>query len=173
MANDTPALHDTVRDFHRKYGQPVRNVPRIPQDDEVRFRLRLMAEEFFELYEASLDMGAKGDTYRAAEVRHAIKTLKEAIAGPHPYTQLPVCVDMVAFVDGMADLDYVVEGTRAYFGVDGRPIAAEVHRSNMEKLPCGADGKPVKGPTWQPPRLVAALIEQGWGEEAALVAEAV
>ena len=47
----------------------------------------------------------------------------------------------------------VVEGTRQVFGVDGRPVAAEVFRTNMAKLSGPVDpatGKKLKPPGWVP-----------------------
>jgi predicted HAD superfamily Cof-like phosphohydrolase len=63
----------------------------------------------------------------------------------------------------MADLDYVVEGTRLEFGIDGEPIAAEVHRANMAKTegPVAPDGKRLKPPGWTPPDIAGVLRKQG------------
>lgn len=76
-------------------------------------------------------------------------------------------VDLVEFADALADLDYVIEGTRLEFGINGAPIAAEVHRSNLSKLgPNGPmlreDGKILKPPGWTPPDIAGELRKQGW-----------
>lgn len=72
--------------------------------------------------------------------------------------------DMVAIADALADLDYVVEGMRKELGIDGEPIAREVHRKNMAKTggKCRADGKILKPPGWEPPNIGLLLRQQGW-----------
>lgn len=117
-----PTLHDQVLAFHKRFGQSIGKKPHVPDENTIRFRLSLIAEEFCELLDAANDptMGCYID-----EVREAIKKV----------LKYPAVVDLSDFVDAMADLDYVVEGTRITFGVDGTPIAAEVQRANMSKLP--------------------------------------
>lgn len=151
-------LSNQVREFHTAFGVPMRDTPGVPDDETVRLRLRLM-DEFCEL----LDATYSDDNHEAADwiadIRHAFDGL---------ITDCRVSVDLVKFVDALADLDYVIEGTRLAFGIDGGPIAAEVHRSNMSKL--GADGKPVlrpdgkitKGPNYSPPNIERELVAQGW-----------
>jgi predicted HAD superfamily Cof-like phosphohydrolase len=75
----------------------------------------------------------------------------------------PVDVDLPDFVDALGDIDYVIEGTRSVFGVDGAPIAAEIHRANMSKEPNGW-GKPAKPANWTPPDIEWELRRQGWEE---------
>ena len=69
-----------------------------------------------------------------------------------------------AFADALADLDYVIEGTRLEFGIDGWPIAQAVHKSNMAKVGSKVreDGKILKGPDWTPPDIAGELRKQGW-----------
>jgi predicted HAD superfamily Cof-like phosphohydrolase len=59
-------------------------------------------------------------------------------------------------------LDYVVEGTRLEFGIDGESIAEEVHRTNMLKTdgPTSPEGKRLKPPGWEPPRIAMILEVQ-------------
>lgn len=71
------------------------------------------------------------------------------------------CRDVVATLDALTDLQYVLDGT--YLALGFAPVKdaafAEVHRSNMSKL--GADGRPIlrgdgkilKGPNYTPPDL--------------------
>ena len=75
--------------------------------------------------------------------------------------------NMVEIADALADLDYVVEGMRLALGIDGKPIADEVHRSNMAKFGPGSwkreDGKQMKPPDWTPPNIAKILEEQSKG----------
>jgi predicted HAD superfamily Cof-like phosphohydrolase len=153
MSRDPGSVHAQVVAFHVANDQPILTKPQVPTDDRVRLRLTLIAEEFFEGLRACLPDAHLGLV--EAEVQAEIRTM-------------PIRVDLPGLADALADLDYVIEGTRLEFGIDGDPIAAEVHRSNMSKL--GADGKPVrradgkimKGPNFTPPDIAGELRKQGW-----------
>ena len=139
-----------VREFHRRMVQPVRETPTIPPDDEVRFRLRLIAEEFFETMEACLVSASYATIHGAKDlIRQHINMAR-------------VSVNLPEFADGLEDLDYVVEGARAYFGIDGEPIARVVHEANMAKEPAPDGGKAIKPPGWTPPDVATELERQGW-----------
>lgn len=145
-ANSLPRM---VREFHFKFGHPVAWRADQPIDAEViRFRLRLIAEEFVELLDACLDHekneGSTGEKWRAFIANAVIK------------------VNLPELVDALADLEYVIEGTRATLGINGRPIMEEVHRANMAKIANGPDGKPVKPEGWTPPDIERVLRAQGW-----------
>lgn len=140
-------LHEQVRDFHAAIGVERPDVPTVPSDDVVRLRLRLIAEEFLELLEASLfvriDRSGVMGTIDTVEVR----------------------VDLPELADALADLDYVIEGTRDTFGIDGGPIAAAVHEANMAKVAEPRrylNGKLQKPEGWRPPDIEGALKGQGW-----------
>jgi predicted HAD superfamily Cof-like phosphohydrolase len=141
-------LRGQVTEFHIDNGHPViMGRPAVPSDDRVRLRLRLIAEEFLELLEAcGVDIDPLWDA------------VSDQIHGS------VVDVDLPALADAMADLDYVVEGTRLECGIDGAPIAAAVHASNMQKRggPIDEHGKQGKPFGWQPPDIAAELRRQGW-----------
>lgn len=147
-------LRMQVREFHQAFGVPVLTRPQVPSDDRVRLRLRLIAEEFFELLDASTD---EWDRAREEidEARHLVmRTIEDA----------PIAVDLVEFTDALGDLDYVIEGTRLEFGIDGGPIADEIHRANISKVggPIREDGKQLKPPGWTPPDILGELRKQGF-----------
>jgi predicted HAD superfamily Cof-like phosphohydrolase len=152
-----------VHEFHAKFGYPVRQAPVVPDESEVRFRLKLIAEEFLELMEAALkleDMQEK----RSFEM---LKGHVDRVIKLHA-----VEVDVVEFADATIDLDYVVEGTRLTFGIDGWPLLLEVQRANMDKTNTAleaADSAKIAGTTkaqkpedWQPPDIEGELKKQGW-----------
>ncbi len=168
MVNNTLARR--VRAFMVAIKHPVLHTPQVPPEDRVRLRLRLIAEEFIELLDASF-AGEGSFADRLGE------DLKLVIDRGH------VKVNLVEFADALADIDYVVEGARAEFGINGGPVADEVHRSNMAKFwPCDVcgvapclgckggkptmvvreDGKVLKPAGWTPPDIVAVLQAQGW-----------
>jgi predicted HAD superfamily Cof-like phosphohydrolase len=132
-------------------GQPVLDVPCVPSEARVRLRLRLIAEEFAELLEASVVL--------LESERNDLRWHLRRIVDECPV--LPVLPDVV---DALADLDYVIEGTRLEFGVDGEPVAKLVHEANMAKVggAVRVDGKIQKPAGWAPPDVVGALRAQGW-----------
>jgi predicted HAD superfamily Cof-like phosphohydrolase len=148
------APHRRVAAFHAMIGAPVNHTPAVPPDDRLRLRLRLIAEEFFELLDAAVSSchGAAWLIYRSRKALFEVIDLGA------------LDVDLPAFVDALADIDYVVEGTRLEFGVHGPPIAALVHEANMAKAggPVDAHGKHGKPPGWKPPDIADELRRQGW-----------
>lgn len=151
--NDTPSIQRQVRAFHEAGNIPVADYPQIPSEDRIRLRVNLVMEEFFEFL-LSIFPQLKDDASL-----HRLRDIVKYI-GPHP--------DLVALADALADLDYVVEGTRLEFGIDGGPVAEEVQRSNMAKFGPGSwmreDGKVMKPPDWAPPDIERVLRKQGWSE---------
>lgn len=69
------------------------------------------------------------------------------------------CNDPVATLDALADLSYVVAGAAIAWGLPLADALNEVHRSNMTKTPgqTRADGKVIKGPTYEPPDLQTVM----------------
>ena len=140
-------IRDQVKAFHVAMNLPVLDKPQIPSDDRVRLRLNLIAEESFEIFEAcGID----------------VKALKEQLFSKIRESELKI--DMPKLVDGFGDTDYVVEGARLEFGVDGEGIADEIQAANMRKTngPIREDGKRLKPPGWVGPDIEKVLREQGW-----------
>jgi predicted HAD superfamily Cof-like phosphohydrolase len=146
-------LRDQVMEFSKAFAVHIRETPGIPDDDTVKLRLKLIGEEFCELLEAC--------GYRGASIAIWSRLTDALSAAPK--------MDLVAAVDALGDMQYVISGSYLACGVDDEPITDEIHASNMTKL--GADGKPVylpggkvgKGPSFRRPDLKAVLVEeQGW-----------
>ena len=146
-------LRDQVREFHVAMGQPCAERPTVIPDDRVRLRAALISEEFFETLRALF-----GDDPALARAEATVRLAIDVAI---------VRVDMVALSDGLGDLNYVEEGTRLEFGIDGEPIAAEIHRANMAKAdgPVAPNGKRLKPPGWTPPDIAGVLKAQGWKPE--------
>lgn len=129
-------------------GQTMPDKPTVPSDEVVRLRLRLVAEEFFELLGACV-VNVDG---RAEEiVRQCIR-------------EHSINVDLVEAADALADIAYVVEGTALAFGISSDAVLAEVHASNLRKdfgnVPAG--GKVRKPDGWVGPDVERVLAEQRW-----------
>lgn len=122
---------EMVREFHTKMGAPVGDVTRPDVSTRRELRLNLIAEELEELG-AALGYNVEVKIYEA---------------GATP--------DIVEAADALADLRYVVEGAAVEWGIPLDAVTAEVHRSNMTKTGGGerADGKILKGPGYEPPRI--------------------
>lgn len=134
--------------------------PGIPSDATVRFRLRLITEEYIELITSvyAISHKVKSPVY-GPKFREFVEYLDYII------DNLPIAVDFPACIDALGDIDVVVEGARIAFGVDGRPIALAIHQANMAKKDGPkreSDGKRLKPPGWKPADVAALLREQGW-----------
>lgn len=159
----SPNLDDQVRQFHALCGIPAFDRPGVPDEARVRLRLKLVAEEFAELLTSALGPRATpvyGELQRS--IFDLVETLQRSIFDLIE-TQ-PVEVLLPDLADAMADLDYVVAGTRLEFGIDGEPVANLVHAANMTKGagPVREDGKRMKPPGFVPPDIAGELKRQGW-----------
>lgn len=141
-------LRKQVEEFMEADGQKIPSKPCIPEDNICRLRAMLIAEEAFEYLEA---------TYG-----HSFKHIKHELF--EMITCLPLKVNLVEIADATCDLDYVSEGARLAYGIDGKPIADEVHRTNMAKFTKGTkrrdDGKLIKPKDWKPPDIKKILENQ-------------
>ncbi len=156
-------LRDQVREFSAAFNVPCRATPGVPDDDTVRLRLRLIAEEFVELLDATIDTESVvcGSSYSAQ--RDMIRCALQFVIDEYP-----VKMDLVESVDALGDLQYVISGSYLAYGVDDEQITDEIHASNMTKL--GADGRPIvlpggkigKSESYRRPDLEMALRQQGW-----------
>ncbi len=145
-AND---LTQQVAEFHRAFGYPVRDRITEPTANEVALRLRLVSEEFLEFFEAH---GA-GKTFCRSIESLVHSWIEWQRSGPG------FSVDHVAAADAMADLDYVIQGTRLTYGIPRQAVANEVHTSNMAKAGAGHDarGKLQKPKDWTPPDIAGVI----------------
>lgn len=154
------APHRRVAEFHAMIGAPVLHTPTVPADERVRLRLRLVLEEVFELVAACLRR-TSSNSVAPSYSRMWIDSFAVAMSRLLEHAQFEV--DLPAVADALADIDYVVEGTRLEFGIHGPPIAALVHAANMAKAggPVDAHGKHGKPAGWTPPDIAGELRRQG------------
>jgi predicted HAD superfamily Cof-like phosphohydrolase len=162
------SLRQQVAEFHAAMGMQDPTTPTIPSDDRVRLRAKLIAEEFFEVMEAMFNI----DDRSPSLFGQAKDIVSEIISGSPGRLKYPVRINMPELADGIADLNYVSEGTNLEFGIDSAPIAAEVHKANMAKFigepvwsePASPGGarKRLKPAGWTPPDIAGELRKQGW-----------
>ena len=141
-----------VLQFHEAFDLVRRDTPGDVDPQTRQLRLGLILEELLEFAVAA---GAGQPV--ADALRHAASVCSQA-----PQTENRA--NLVGVADALADLLYVVYGACVSYGVDIWPIFQEVHRSNMAKVGGHKreDGKWIKPPHWQPPRIAPLLREQGW-----------
>jgi predicted HAD superfamily Cof-like phosphohydrolase len=147
-----------VREFHEAFGHPVETRPLTSASKELReLRVKLILEELCEL----------ADALNVSVVCHH---------QPNGYANMQVVlasdlpnINVIAAADALADIDYVVCGTALALGIPHDAVVWEVHHANMTKL--GADGKPLlradgkvmRGPNYEPPRVgnvISSLSER-------------
>jgi len=156
-------LREQVSEFHRLGEHLIAKSPSIPNQETILLRAALVAEEAFELLDALLP-GQTGLQGRLSKAKANLDLLFSEIRdGFVRQTEPP---NLIELADACADLDYVVEGTRLTFGINGKPIADAVHLANLAKFGPGSykkpNGKIGKPPDWKPPDIEAELIKQGW-----------
>jgi predicted HAD superfamily Cof-like phosphohydrolase len=150
MASESRAASPriAVTSFHVRFGYPVRCVPAVPIDAEVRFRAERITEEYFEV------MGTLFVESRRWERAHA--SILGFILEDRPRVDLP------QLAGELADLEYVTMGARLDFGIPDANARA-VWAANLAKDPArDGKGKPTKPPGWVKPDHVAILRDHGW-----------
>lgn len=146
-------IYRMVYAFHVRAGQLINTKPTTDVPEKIaRLRAKLILEEAFEVARA---------IYGDHPTLLILQT--EALALTD---RAPVELNLPQLVKELGDVDYVIEGTRISYGVNGLPIAQAIQKSNMAKFGPGSwvreDGKQMKPPDWQPPDIEAELKKQGW-----------
>ena len=137
-----------VAEFMRLFDQTIEPAPTVPSRQAIALRARLIVEETFELLEALYGAGLPE------------WSIAQKLVGDVVFTRDPR-VDLAAFAGACGDLDYVVEGARLAFGIDGGPIADAIHKANMAKVGGEVrDGKRLKPAQWTPPDIEGELVKQ-------------
>lgn len=117
-----------ILQFHHKYRHGQASFPRIPNDETVDLRYKLIEEEMSET------LGALRD-----------------IMNKTPANEIELLTELA---DGIADSMVVLIGTAISFGIPIEEVFTEVHRSNMTKSTEKNDyGKTIKGPNFEPPKI--------------------
>ena len=136
-----------IRDFHKKFGEPIAPEPLVPGMELARFRAQLILEEALELVRA---LGFEVEAHRRLDT--VTMFLEKGRSQP----------DLVKIVDSLRDLEYVMGGTEVALGLQeaSEPTFVAVHRANMKKQPSdllGGNKKPTKPPGWHPPDVCGVL----------------
>lgn len=151
-------LRSNVAAFHAATGIKDPDRPCVPADDVVRLRARMLVEELFETLRSMFDVTPS--SYVPSRFVEAERTLVDLI------NRSMIRVSLPDYADGLADLMYIAEGGFLAFGIDSRPVHAEVQRANMAKVggPVREDGKRLKPPGWTPPDIAGIIKRQQEGK---------
>lgn len=127
---------DKVREFYEKYQQEQfladDGAAASLEDmgnDRVDLRMKLIAEEFFELVAAVYNEQAAYELESAWNVLFSDGVTDERRN------------DVIAAADATGDLRYVIEGFDLEAGIPAEKVFDEIHSSNLSKL--GKDGFPI------------------------------
>lgn len=146
-------LQSQVAAFMKEGGQSIEPVPTIPSRKTVALRVNLVIEEAVELLEACYG--------QLPEKQIIIEMVRNVTLVREPR------VDLAEAADAFGDLDFVSEGGRLAFGIEGESVADAIFEANMKKL----DGKRVelvsgkigKPSQWQKPDIEGVLFKQNSG----------
>ena len=145
--NVTPH-YANVREFMRKAGQDVEQMPIVPDSKTRHLRAKLILEECLETIEA---LGFRVTVRAEREIRVTLRmdqvTLHETEEGPN----------LTEIADGCADVSVVVTGTLIACGLPDKQLLSLVDQNNLAKFGPGhsfnEDGKLIKPPGHKPPDL--------------------
>jgi len=130
-------IQQSVIDFHKKFGHPVRDTPQTITYDEANQAFGFIEEELTELAEA-LEQKSCGSTWSGGECCAA----KDA--------------DLIEIADALGDVVFTAYGMAARHGIDLDRVLAAIVESNMTKTANGM-GKIKKGDDYVPPKIAEAL----------------
>ena len=143
---------ERVKEFMVKAGQATPEMPNIPNPETRLLRARLIMEECLETVEA-LGIQVLINGYSEEPVSMASLNFKETSTG-----------DIVAVMDGIADINVVANGTAIAYGVNIEPIQDLVDKSNLDKFRGDAHrneaGKWIKPSDWEAPNIAEEIGSQ-------------
>lgn len=166
--------------FHELFDAPIRPYFKKPDpafrhmdDERVAFRTAFILSEAFEILEQGLGLNVRFDVSGdGASFHHTSGSnnagLAQAILGA--MRESTGKRDLIGIVDGLGDLNVVVNGFAVELGIDMKPVDREIFASNLTKL--GEDGQPIvadgsdpgqpagkilKGPNYIEPNIAAAI----------------
>ena len=137
-----------VHEFHAATGARIGDLG-WPRLDNIALRLDLMLEELKEIGQAT--------GFYLTEYPDGGVEWDDSDFGDDPPPK-----DLIAAIDGLGDLLYVLLGAAVEWGIDLQPYFDEIHASNMTKVggPVRADGKRLKPAGYRPPNLREVFNQQ-------------
>lgn len=130
-------IQQSVIEFHRKFGHPVRDTPQTITEGEAGQAYSFIEEELLELWADGLGYGASA-------------------CGEYGCCQSEYEPDIVEIADALGDVVFTAYGMAARHGIDLDRVLAAICESNMSKTANGQN-KILKGEDYFPPRIAEAL----------------
>ena len=125
-------IQQSVIDFHKKYGHPVRDTPQTISYEEADQAYGFIDEELGELADA---VGRPECGMGCCEAEET---------------------DLIEIADALGDIVFTAYGMAIRHGIDLDRVLAAIVESNMTKTPNGM-GKILKGNDYVPPKIAEAL----------------
>jgi predicted HAD superfamily Cof-like phosphohydrolase len=141
---------DTIA-FLKAAGQSVGSLPSQVPPKNAELHASLILEETLET------IAAMGITVKILDSKDSIISMDNLMISCESDQ------DLVEIADGLADVQYVINGAAAAFGINLSRCHDEVQRSNMSKFIDGhraENGKWIKGPSYTPADIVSVLDSQ-------------
>ena len=141
---------DANRDFMRSVGQPVRDTPGMPSEEQRLSQFKIIFEEVLEL--------ADGWGITVENYGYGLGGLVLEIDDED--------ADLIKTADALADVAYTIDGAANASGIALQPILDEVCANNMLKVDKGemVDGKLIKPKDHPVPDIEGLLKQQGWSK---------
>ena len=152
-----------VEAFMYQAEQEVPDKPTIPDLETRKLRAQLVMEEALELLEG---LGILPVVNIDTELPFEDQVPENSVILDMQYFSFKDTgrADLVEIADACADLSVVTVGTASACGLDMEPILEEVDNNNLSKFSEGGykdeNGKWIKPPDWQPPRIEELIDEQ-------------
>lgn len=153
-----------VEEFMLRAGQEVPVLVKVPDEDVRKLRARLILEEALETIDG-LGFNVKVQPGELVGYQKVME-IQDVRFAPHRHGP-----DIIEVLDGCADIKVVTTGTLSAFGVPDEALQELIDDANLQKFSVGGhlreDGKWVKPRDWQPPDILALLVQLGLLDEPA------
>jgi len=142
-------MKDRLQAFRTAAEIPSPDSPTIPPTKELKLALRILTEEFCEVYEKF---------YPRTGAR--LKDLALTVIDDESVT--PCIPPVYEVAHELGDVAYVTENFFKSIGVDSEPVHDEIQRANLDKAkgPRRADGKVLKPEGWRPADIKSVIEKQ-------------
>ena len=147
-----------IEEFHKKHDFAIGVDFKTEEPVSEEAEADLLSDAASDMLQAAMKMEHymrnSPHTQRIARAQIMIEELSEIL-------EAMVTRDEVSFLDGLADLQFVLFGTAVAYGIDLEGPHLEVCRSNMSKAAGGSDQVRLrdKGPDYSPPNMKQSIKE--------------
>lgn len=98
------------------------------------------------------------------EKEESLERMRQLEYQYHEYRAAERACDLCKIADALADMVHVICSTSLMYGIPLQTVFLEIHRSNLTKQGMGEDGRMVKGPKFDSPKIADILVEAIYGK---------